>query len=168
MFCVRTQVNLNKSTNEVCHSFTQSRHVIIEGIHVHPSVNLLRGLRGALQSLSTARTPRARPSLCPRKIPTGTRGAPYPPHSLLAGSRSVLAGVWNYLWPVLYVHVFLDRLTIYLSCEVLLLKIEQIFQLQNIWSSAFNLSRYSFQFHLIGQKIKIIGFNLLSMLVLYD
>ena len=71
-------------------------NAVIEGIHVHRSVKLflvlLRGLRGAPQSLSTARTPHARPSLCPRKIPAGTRGAPYPPRSLLAGPRSVLAG----------------------------------------------------------------------------
>ena len=81
-------------------------NAVIEGIHVHRSVKLflvlLRRLRGAPQSLSTARTPHARPSLCPRKIPAGTRGAPYPPRSLLAGPRSVLAGVWNYLQPVVY------------------------------------------------------------------
>ena len=82
-------------------------NAVIEGIHVHRSVKLflvlLRGLRGTPQSLSTARTPHARPSLCPRKIPAGTRGAPYPPRSLLAGPRSVLAGVWNYLQPVVYI-----------------------------------------------------------------
>ena len=81
-------------------------NAVIEGIHVHRSVKLflvlLRGLRGAPQSLSTARTPHARPSLCPRKIPAGTREVPYPPRSLLAGPRSVLAGVWNHLWPVLW------------------------------------------------------------------
>ena len=53
-------------------------NAVIEGIHVHRSIKLflvlLRGLHGALQSLSTARTPHARPSLCPRKIPAGTRG----------------------------------------------------------------------------------------------
>ena len=54
-------------------------NAVIEGIHVHRSVKLflvlLRGLRGAPQSLSTARTLHARPSLCPRKIPAGTCGS---------------------------------------------------------------------------------------------
>ena len=58
-------------------------NAVIEGICVHRSVKLflvlLRGHRGAPQSLSMARTPHARPSLCPRKIPAGTRGVPYPP-----------------------------------------------------------------------------------------
>ena len=62
----------------------------IEGIHVHRSVKLflvlLRGLRGAPQSLSTARTPHARPSLCPRKIPAGTRGAPVPASQFTRGA----------------------------------------------------------------------------------
>ena len=92
-------------------------NAVIEGIHVHRSVKLflvlLRGLRGAPQSLSTARTPHARPSLCPRKIPAGTRGAPYPPRSLLAGPRSVLAGVWNYLQPVVYMLILIKYGCIY-------------------------------------------------------
>ena len=112
--CNVVKSNLLKSSQESQKLVTGVRlestiNAVIEGIHVHRSVKLflvlLRGLRGAPQSLSTARTPHARPSLCPRKIPAGTRGAPYPPRSLLAGPRSVLAGVWNYLQPVVYMYV---------------------------------------------------------------
>ena len=98
--------NLLKSQVTKIFRLESTINTAIEGVHVHRSIKLflvsLRGLRGAPQSLSTARTPHARPSLCPRKIPVGTRGVPYPPCSLLAGPRSVLAGVWNYLWLVLY------------------------------------------------------------------
>ena len=65
-------------------------NTVIEGIHVHRSVKLflvlLRGLRGAPQSLATARTPHARPSLCPRKIPAGTRGGPVPASQFTRGA----------------------------------------------------------------------------------
>ena len=80
-FCVRTQVNLNKSMNEVCHSFTQGCHVIIDGIHVHPSVNLslvlLRGLAKLVHGTYTAYEAFAVSPQNPCGDSQFTRGAPF-------------------------------------------------------------------------------------------
>ena len=74
-----TQVRLESTINAV-----------IEGIHVHRSVKLflvlLRGLRGAPQSLSTARTPHAKPSLVSPQNPRGDSWGPVPSSQFTRGA----------------------------------------------------------------------------------
>ena len=49
----------------------------------------------------------------PRSVPAkyaGVRGSLYPPRSLLAGTRSEFAGVWNYLRLELYLKLYIESL----------------------------------------------------------